>query len=378
MPATTLRDPAFAGMDHLRWRIEQAFCAAHLCGPAQLRLGQPADRQGGRYALQAVGDPAGAAAHDVQPPAPSLAVAPDALAARCAALPQAVHDGVAALDLLGHCADVPGALAALGGLLRPGGRLVVDFASLEHVQALQGGALDELLPGAPGQEACLGAAALLQAALATGLQPVLLRPCAAFTGGPETHPLVRSRTVERLYWWQRLLSWVPQDDSLTRLALLIDEQVIARLGPAATGRCLLLLERRDTVDPAAAAACLQPAGLPQGEPLQALAAVLDERLQAGPRELKYFTELRDALRVVLPGVDLNVLVAGSARELLAQAAQRTGLDRLSMDMIRGWRELPEPRALMSFDGVALGDVTDYHMIQMLLIFGFNAFPGIKL
>jgi len=116
----------------------------------------------------------------------------------------------------------------------------------------------------------------------------------------------------------------------------------------------------------------------QGEAAQAMAVRVAERLLAGPRELKYWVELRDGLRALLPELSLAPLLTEAAQARVAEADHRLALDVLSMDMIRGWRELPEPRALMTVNGLPLGDVNDYHMIQMLLIFGFKAFPDIKL
>lgn len=385
-PSASPRGPECAGPDHLRTRLAQQICRSQLTGPALLALGRPVATAGGACAHQTIdaqGQRAMPAALAALGPAVShhLAVTPAGLADRLNGLPAQGWDGLLALDLLGHLPDGPAllaALAALHRLLRDGGRVALDLAALEHAELVQGRPLGADTGAAPGGEALLRVADVLHAAVGLGLQPVLVRPYAAFTGGADAHPLVRNHTLERLHWWARLLSWIPQDESFTQLAGLLDEAVIARLGPGAAGRCLLVLERRARTDADAAAALVQPAGLAQGEQAQAVAAALAQRLLAGPRELKYFIELRDALRRLMPGLDLAPLLTPEARARVAEADARVALDTLSMDMIRGWRELPEPRALMTFDGLPLGDVNDYHMIQMLLIFGFKAFPDIKL
>jgi hypothetical protein len=373
-----IRGDDCGGIDHLRCRLELGLVRRHLRGDTVLAFGLQ-DAGSAAYRGQAM------SAHgrllapvELQAlalPARRLAATLGGMPNLLAAQADAGCDGVQALDLLGRVADWRACLQQWARMLTAGGRLVVDLASLAHAQALPG-ALDGSAEPA-GHEARLDLTEVLAEAAAHGLHAVHLQPYGAFLGGPETAARVRLNTVERFHWWRRLLSWVPQDASLTELALLLDDELVGRLPASAAGRCLLVLEKAEATASTPAAMPLPADRLDEAFQSPALAERVSTLLLASWRNMRYFTAWRDALQTVMPGMPaaaLDALATGEARARLADADHRTRLDTLSMDMIRGWRALPEPEALMTLDGVPLADVTDYHMIQMLLIFGFKPFP----
>src|SRR5690606_6711179 len=80
---------------------------------------------------------------------------------------------------------------------------------------------------------------LLAAADARGLTLVALEPY----GGLWDNALLYLR-LQRQFKWLRLLSWLDSDEAFFKLALLMEQRVVAKLGTSSSGRDMVAVEKR--------------------------------------------------------------------------------------------------------------------------------------
>ncbi|PTQ69960.1 hypothetical protein [Pseudomonas sp. GV071] len=279
---------ANAGISRLRQSVEQSFAQRQLSGGAALTLN-------------------GADAAALQPGSQEAIVAFAALAAN-RQLPQ----------LLDTCAEA----------LRPGGRLVLDLRSPAHWQAAFAGDMEQWPENAREDQATAFCAPsdLLALASARGLSLVALEPYAGLWDNALLY-----RALPHRFKWLRLLSWLESDEHLHALALLLEQQVLAKLSPVASGRYLVSLEKRP--DPAVNVQWLTR--------LAALEAVVDSPTLAGIETLLGLTAAQFAEQGAAHAISLRT------RHVLylllrALAAYRPGfepqayLDQQTQQQLQHW------------------------------------------
>lgn len=214
---------ANAGISRLRQTVEQSFAHRQLSGSAALTLS----------------------------------------ATEAAAIQPGCHDAIVAFAALSANRQLPHLLDQCAEALRPGGRLVLDLRSPAHWQAAF--ADDQEHREDPATAFC-APSDLLALASARGLSLVALEPYAGLWDNALLY-----RALPHRFKWLRLLSWLESDEDLYALALLLEQQVLAKLSPVASGRYLVSLEKRP--DPAVNVQWLTR--------LAALEAVIDSPTLAG-------------------------------------------------------------------------------------------------
>lgn len=124
--------------------------------------------------------------------------------------------------------------------LRPGGRLVLDLRSPAHWQAAFADDMGQW-PQHAREDAATAFCApsdLLALASARGFSLVSLQPYAGLWDNAMLY-----RSLPHRFKWLRLLSWLEADEAFFQLALFLEQQVMARLAPSASGRYLVTLEK---------------------------------------------------------------------------------------------------------------------------------------
>ncbi|MGY4532421.1 SAM-dependent methyltransferase [Pseudomonas sp. TE3786] len=155
------------------------------------------------------------------------------------------QEAIVAFAALSANRQLPQLLDSCAEALRPGGRLVLDLRSPAHWQAAFADDMQQWPENAREDQATAFCAPsdLLALASARGLSLVALEPYAGLWDNALLY-----RALPHRFKWLRLLSWLESDEDLFALALLMEQQVLGRLSPLASGRYLVSLEKR--LDPA--------------------------------------------------------------------------------------------------------------------------------
>lgn len=332
---------ANAGTDRLRYRVEQDFARNQLLAGAAVQLpavNAPTFAAGTQLSIEAF-----------------AALSPERQ------LPQ----------LLDSCAEA----------LAPGGRVVLDLRSPAHWQAAFADDMGSWPDYAREDQASAFCAPndLLGLASARGLSLVALQPY----GGLWDNALLY-RALAHRFKWLRLLSWLEADEAFFELALLMEQQVLAKLAPSVSGRYLVALEKR--ADSSANVQWLSR--------LVQLEAVLESPMLAGveellvsspqqiaeqaapllvsPRTRHVLYVLQRALAVYRPGFATQAYVDEQSNEQLLRWKAADALDKRNMAVVHEWAGDTLLR-----DGVNLAAGLDYQLATSLLREYFKTHSGVS-
>ncbi|EXF47097.1 hypothetical protein BAY1663_00356 [Pseudomonas sp. BAY1663] len=324
-----------------------------------------------------------------------------------ARLRRAVEDSFAARHLAGRevAEAAPGvrgaweairafaAIPALGNLgqlldfctegLKPEGRMVLDLRSPSHWQAAFGDsptAWPENIRDDPSVALC-SPATLLAAADARGLSLVALEPY----GGIWDNALLYLR-LEHPLKWLRLLSWLDSDETFFELALLLEQQVLARLGTSLSGRYLVALAKRR--DPAGNAAWAEVLAAREtvlaDSSLTGIEGLLQQRpnafaigtagLLSSLRTRHFLFLLQQALAFHRPDFAFEQWLVPQVTEQLRRWQQAQSIDARNMAITRGWMVEQSQRLRQ---GVDLVSGLEYHLATALLRDYFKTHSGVS-
>jgi len=265
-------------------------------------------------------------------------------------------------------------------VVRPGGRLIFDVHSLDHYRIAHGASAGEDAMTASGFESyylLVAARDLVAEADRRGLAVVDIVPYDAFEEDGYVDPVF---SIETKHWWRRLLSWLATDDRLLDLALFLEQELVARLSTAVTGRYMVVLERRR--DPGHNDAWLQAkdelnAHLRGVIALETLAPYLrvstaqfrsrlNGHVRASLRNFALFDRLCRGLFLSGVRIDVASFLEEDMLTRLDDWSRRRELDREVTAQARGWTAAPGAHEIMRLNGVSLGDALEYHLVEDLL------------
>jgi len=300
-------------------------------------------------------------------------------------VPDASFDSIVSLNVVVHFPNWRDALADWARVVRPGGRLVFDVHSSDHLEAVgavSGVAARDLLT--PGQRddpmqfmLRIGARDVAEAAGASGLCVRALIPYAAVLGGGNVNYWLRDSRLFG-YLGDRALSWLAVDPKLLAFGAFLERDVAGNLSTSSTGRYMIVLEKTD--DPAATAGVLaRHAAIDRafaagdakairsavGPAADGWPAALAEHLRHAPnRALLAMALCAPAAALVRPLVE-DVLGAEAARRAY-DGHTRARIDEAALALIRTWRAEPETAEQLRFNGVDLGPTLEYDLMRDVL------------
>jgi SAM-dependent methyltransferase len=165
--------------------------------------------------------------------------------------PDNTFDTVLALNTIAHFPHWEAIVAEWSRVVRPGGRLVFDIFSLDHdfaVGASRGmdaaRARSELGP----KEVNLyytraSSEDLVAACNRLGLTIVATAPYGTLFGLSTLNHWLKGSLADG-YSWDRLLSWANDDPRVLAFAVFLEEEILAHMGSAASGRFMVAIEKR--------------------------------------------------------------------------------------------------------------------------------------
>lgn len=310
------------------------------------------------------------------------------IAGDLAALPVADEsfDSLISLNVAVHFPNWRAALEDWARAVKSGGRLVFDVHSQDHMNAVaahRGCKPHELLTPQQRDDPNyfmlrLTAHDVAEAAEELDLSVVALIPYAAMLGGGNVNYWLRDARLWG-YLGDRALSWMALDDRLFSFGTFIEQALVSRLSTHATGRFMIVLEKRP--DTAATEAVLAyHAALAQifegGASMEQLRALIGTSVDGWAEELRghlLYPANRTLLAMMLSSpaaLALRPLVeelAGSdAAAELFDANARARIDDDAYRFVKTWhRELIDP-AHLQYNGVDLGPSLDYDLMRNVL------------
>jgi ubiquinone/menaquinone biosynthesis C-methylase UbiE len=304
----------------------------------------------------------------------------------------AIFDCAVSLNVLVHFPNWREALLEWKRVVRPGGRLIFDIHTQDHVIAACGAdksrwpdALrateDSNSFGSYMSRASIDE--LVEFAEAAGFVVKTVVPYGAFFGGGNINWLLYSQ-LEQKASWKRTLSWFARDKGLLDLGLFIEESIVANLSPKATGRMFVVLENKaDTAANARFAAdiaarnqafeSLDVAGLMSSLPLSAAGFAAEfDRLLTPLRNRHFFFLLFSSIRARFPAFDFGGLISADMMRELSDWAVSNALDQKATEIARNWSAGMDSRFKSGVD-VTIG--VEYNLVRVLLSEYFGLFDG---
>ncbi|MEO4048346.1 class I SAM-dependent methyltransferase [Pseudomonas sp. CAU 1711] len=301
-------------------------------------------------------------------------------------------DSAVALNVMVHFPNWREALQEWRRVVRPGGRLLFDIHSSDHIRLAYGESRENWPDALRKTADCadfanymarLSVAELVEHADAQGLTVHALVPYGAFLGGGNINWLLYE-ALERTHKWKRVLSWFAADAGLVALGLFLERQLIARLSPCLAGRLFVVLENR--ADPAANARFAQQMAESEAAlskrsfgalqswlqlPVAELAAELGQLLQP-MRARHFFFCLYDALLARLPDYDFAGLLLPELEEQFQAWRSQRQADRRATVISRQWAAACAQRYS---HGVDISQGSEYLLVEAILSDYFGLFTG---
>ncbi len=311
-----------------------------------------------------------------------------------AALPSEADafDCAVALNVLVHFPNWRESLLEWKRVVRPGGRMIFDIHSLDHVHAAYG-ADQSRWPQALKRTQSKGDFTnymsrvsvddLVEFANGAGLAIVAAEPYGAFLGGGNINWLSYAE-LDATYRWKRLLSWFARDQALFDLGYFLEEAIIRHLTPRVTGRMFVVLDNRPdaqanarfAAEVAARDAALGKRDFAALQPWlphtpEQYAARLGTLLQP-LRCRRFFFGLFKTLMTRMPDFDLRGTIAPEVLSQYLSWLEHEQIDQHATRIARGWAEGAPFRFK---DGIDVSIGAEYDLVKALLEKHFGIFDG---
>lgn len=291
-------------------------------------------------------------------------------------------DSLISLNVMTHFPHIEKVLAEWKRVVRPGGRLIFDIYSLDHLSFARGETVtveDLLAQGNNAFNMHLSGERLRSAADEVGLKVLGIVPYGSFICGEYPHPAF-AMPLQASAWWRRQLSWLACDDALLEMAVFLEQHFFGCLSSIATGRFMVVLE--NSVDTAANQTWLEQDQaisqyLRDARPirLEALAPWLnlppDEWRAAFDRHLGRMRNRGVAYALLstflgrLDAIDWQDL-SPQHGALLNGWAMSEYWDRNVQSFTRNWHQREETRAFCDVDGIPLASCLEYQLQRNLI------------
>lgn len=294
-------------------------------------------------------------------------------------------DSLISLNVAVHFPNWRDALRDWARVVRPGGRLVFDVHSSDHLQSVaraRGCAPEDLLSAGQRNDPSqfmlrISAQDVAAAASELGLSIVSIVPYAAVLGGGNINYWLWDSRLGG-YLGDRALSWMAIDEKLFEFGEFLERELFAFLSTASTGRFMIVLQK--TADPSR--------NRMLAEKYEQINSAFDEGVSAEALAHNGFNLARcresaagylehpqnETLLSMLLSGSLGRRLAPLFQELLGEEAalrvlsanERQQIDTDIYEFVTGWAHARMDAAFLEYKGVDLSAVLAYDMMKDLL------------
>lgn len=300
-------------------------------------------------------------------------------------------DTVMALNVVTHFPHWQKVLEEWQKKVCPGGRIMFDIYSLDHLSHVAGRPVTagQLVNAGRIEDFSMHASVEEIAACAdeNGLKILDIVPYAGLYSS-KYRCRNSGQSITALNWWNRLLSWISVDDAFLAYALFLEREFFSRLSSRMTGRFMVVLEK--TADTAANRRWLERNAalnnMLQNEltlenltpylsmGAQEWRATLSRHLDH-PRHLVCFYHLWTTFWERPEVVRLGSLVEERHQRVLETWLMRDRVDQSAFSFASHWPEVPEFAQLLTHNNVNFDDVMTYELTRTILRDSFHVFNG---
>lgn len=295
-------------------------------------------------------------------------------------VPDAAYDTVMAMNVLTHFPHWREVLAAWKRKVVPGGRIVFDIYSLDHIRHFRGREvqLSELAQDPMAFNMHVTVEEVVAAADALGLTLLAVQPYGVFDTGEHRHAFLSTRPLPQMHFWRRMLSWARLDPALLEFCVFMEREFIGHLTSRLGHHLVVVLEQR--ADPAANQAWLARNAalndlLGQDFTLDALSPWLGDlvdwrrsfsRHLEHPRAAPLFLRLWQSLWPKGNRPDLVSFMPMEQAQRLLDWWRRDLDDYRVSTFLRHWQQHPVWISHLYRTGVNLGVAMEYDMTKAVL------------
>lgn len=301
-------------------------------------------------------------------------------------------DSAVALNVLVHFPSWQKSLIEWKRVVKPGGRLIFDIHSRDHVVAAYGLDRDRWPQALQRTEdttnftyymSRISVNELHSFADESGFSIAAVIPYGAFFGGGNVNWLMYEE-LESKNHWKRTLSWFARDQRLLELGIFLEDFIISRLTPRMTGRMFVVLDNKP--DPKGNARLIddiksRDATLDEGD-LASLIRILPltpdqyrtefERLLKPLRSRYFLYMLYSRLISRMPQLDLINILPKDVITQFHSWQNNENIDFQAVEIARNWAAGSESRFKHGVD-ITFG--SQYGLVKALLTKHFKLFAG---
>lgn len=304
----------------------------------------------------------------------------------------AAFDTLISLNVMVHFPHWQPVLQEWKRVVRPGGRMLFDIHSLDHLEAALPAEQARQIAEAGLHDGAHGAFMshmrvedLTAWCSENGLRVLAVIPVGGFFGPPAYNHWIKP--LEDRFAWKRLLSWLGHDNRLLDFAVFLEESFPAFLTSRSTCRFFALLENTDA--PAENAAWLaknrqlnERLTNSRRQPDAVLPHLFDTGWQqalchhlAWPRNRQMLYQLLSELCQRFPQLNWRDTLPPAFVDLFDDWLLQEQIDDATLAMIRTWTTASVAGESLTHKGVPLAPGLEYHLMEALLTRHFGVFSG---
>ncbi|WP_269531998.1 class I SAM-dependent methyltransferase [Chitinimonas sp. BJYL2] len=300
-------------------------------------------------------------------------------------VPANSFDFLLSLNVVVHFPHWQSILLEWDRVLKPGGRILFDIHSLDHLEAVHGPGekTNQILQA---NEAAVGSYMshmrtddLVEWANEHGYRIQAIVPVGGFVVSTRNHWL---GDLETKHWWNRLLGWMTTDKKLFDFALWLETELVWKLPCTSTGRFMAVLDK--VADPESNQRWLaeqqrlntvwrngqirEALPVPDAAAKQALRQHL-----AHPRNTYMFYELLQVVLRRFPELDVADYLPEEFAQLFADWRLQEDIDQYALRVAGEWRRNGGFGAKFEHAGVPFGPGLEYNLVRDVLVNYLNVF-----
>jgi SAM-dependent methyltransferase len=310
-------------------------------------------------------------------------------------VPTASFDCLVSLNVIVHFPHWREVLAEWQRVIRPGGRIIFDIHSLDHIEAVYGACAESSAKA--GQDATNFATYMSMARVEDivafadqrGMRLAGIVPLGAFLGGGAINHWLRQELEEK-YWWKRLLGWMSSDDYLLELGAIIEECIVSNLTSRATCRYMVVLDNepdaqanrqwleRNRARNELLSGRIEATALGQLFPMELFCKRMEQRgVLAHTRSRVFLYWLLRRLEEKKPGSEFRSILPPDFVATYIDWRRRDEIDAQAMRIIDAWPGTHAFAAMLQTQGVALAPGLEYGLMEPLLRDYFRVIRGVR-